>query len=155
MTDEQMDAYKMRITQAGVGELAVVMLEMEMQWIDEALKAHEEKDLDTFVNYVGKAQSVQVELMTILNMENEVAVEVYSVYAFINKQLIESKIKRQPQDLDRCRNLLEKYHKSFQQIAATDTAGPIMEASEKVYAGLTYGTGGLVENSVGGTEYSV
>lgn len=155
MTDEQMDAYKMRITQAGVGELAVVMLEMEMQWIDEALKAHEANELDTFVNCVGKAQSVQVELMSILNMENEVAVEVYSVYAFINKQLIEAKIKRQPLDLERCHKMLAKYHKSFQQIADTDTAGPIMAASEKVYAGLTYGTGGLVENSVGGTEYSV
>lgn len=155
MTDEQMDAYKMRITQAGVGELAVVMLEMEMQWINEALEAHEAKDLDTFVTCVGKAQSVQVELMSTLNMGNEVAVEVYSVYAFINKQLIEAKIKRQPLDLERCNNLLAQYHKSFQQIAETDTEGPIMEASEKVYAGLTYGTGGLVENSVGGTEYSV
>lgn len=155
MTDVQMDAYKMRITQAGVGEMAVIMLEMEIQWIDEALQAYTAKDLDTFTNCVGKAQSVQVELMSILNMGNKVAVDVYSVYAFINKQLIEAKIKRKPLDLERCLDLLRKYHKSFRQIADTDTAGPIMETSEKVYAGLTYGTGGLVESSTGGTEYSI
>ena len=37
MTDEQMNVYKMRITQAGIGEMTLVMLEMEMQWIEEAL----------------------------------------------------------------------------------------------------------------------
>lgn len=155
MTEEQMNAYKMRISQAGVGDLAVVMLEMEIDWIGEALKAYEDQDLDTFTDCVGKAQSVQVELMSTLNRSNEVAADVYSVYAFINKQLIEAKIKRKPLDLERCKGILEKYHKSFEQIAPTDTAGPIMEDSEKVYAGLTYGTGGLVESSVGGTEYSV
>jgi len=34
MTDEEMNVYKMRITQAGIGEMALVMLEMEMQWMD-------------------------------------------------------------------------------------------------------------------------
>lgn len=155
MTDEQMNVYKMRITQAGVGEMTVVMLEMEMQWIDEALQAYEAKDLDMFIQCVGKAQAVQVELMSVLNMGNAIAVDVYSVFTFINKQLISAKIKRQPLDIKRCRDILEKYHTSFQEIAKTDTAGPVMADSEKVYAGLTYGAGGLVESSMGGTEYSV
>lgn len=155
MTDEEMNIYKMRITQAGVGDLAVVMLEMEMQWIDEALQAYEGKDLDTFVNCVRKAQAVQVDLMSVLNMENPIAVDVYSVYVFINKQLINAKIKRRPLDLHRCKDMLAKYHASFKEIAKTDTAGPIMAHSEKIYAGLTYGTNGLVESSMGGTEYSV
>ena len=154
MTEEQMNVYKMRISQAGVGEMTVVMLEMEMQWIDEALQVYEE-DLDTFTDCIGKAQAVQVELMTVLNMDNPTAVDVYSVFAFINKQLIHAKIKRQPLDIKRCRDMLEKYHASFKAIANTDTAGPVMEGSEKVYAGLTYGTGGLVESSMGGTEYTV
>lgn len=155
MTDEQMNIYKMRITQAGVGDLVVVMLEMEMQWIDEALQVYEGKDLDAFVNCVGKAQAVQMDLMSVLNMKNPVAVDVYSVFAFINKQLINAKIKRQPLDISRCKDILTKYHASFREIAKTDTAGPIMAGSEKIYAGLTYGATGLVENSMGGTEYSV
>lgn len=154
MTQEQMNVYKMRIAQAGVGELTVVMLEMEIQWIDEALQAYD-KDLDTFTHCIGKAQAVQVELMTVLNMDNPIAADVYSVFAFINKQLIYAKIKRKPLDIKRCRDMLEKYHTSFAAIAKTDTAGPVMEGSEKVYAGLTYGTGGLVESSMGGTEYTV
>ena len=155
MTDEQMNAYKMRITQAGIAEMTLIMLEMEMQWMEEALMAYDKKEMSVFLDCVSKAQSTQVELMNVLNMENPVAVEVYSVFVFINKQLIRSKIKQEPLDLERCKGLLEKYHKSFKEIAKTDTAGPVMQQSEKVYAGLTYGTGGLVENSVGGTEYSV
>lgn len=155
MTDEQMNIYKMRITQASTGELTVIMLEMEIQWIDEALEAYEARNMEEFIQCVSRAQGVQVELMTVLNMDNPVAVDVYSVFAFINKQLIYAKLKGVPLDIKRCRDILEKYRQSFEAIAKTDTAGPVMAGSEKVYAGLTYGAGGLVESSMGGTEYSV
>lgn len=155
MTDEQMNVYKMRITQAGIAEMTVVMLEMEMQWIEEALEAYQTQNTEEFLACVKKAQAVQVELMNVMNMENQTAVEVYSVFAFINKQLILAKIKRMPLDIERCKKMLEKYHASFQAIAGTDHGGKVMVQSEKVYAGLTYGTGGLVENSMGGTEYTV
>lgn len=155
MTEEQMNVYKMRITQAGIGEMTLIMLDMEMQWIEEALEAYDKQDMEEFIKCVDKAQSVQMELMNVLNMKNQVAVDVYSVFAFINKVLIRSKIKREPVDLERCKKLLERYHKSFEAVAKTDKEGPVMEQSEKVYAGLTYGSGGLVENSVGGVEYTV
>jgi len=155
MTAEEMDIYKMRISQAGVAELAIVMLEMEMQWIDEAVAAFEKKNMEEYEDIISKAQSTQVELMNVLNMENTVAVDMYSVFVFINKLLIESKIKRQPQDLVRCREMLAKFHKSIQAIAYTDTGGPVMKQSEKIYAGLTYGEHGLVEHGTGGHDYSV
>lgn len=155
MTDEQMNVYKMRITQAGIAEMAVIMLEMEMQWMDEALEAYAVKDMEIFTGCVEKAQAVQVELMNIMNMENSVAVDVYSVFAFINKQLILAKIKRQPLDIKRYRKILEKFHASFGELVKTDNGGPVMQQSEKVYAGLTYRAGGLVESSMGGTEYTV
>jgi flagellar protein FliS len=155
MTDEQMNVYKMRITQAGVGELTVIMLEMEMQWINEAIDAFNSSDMETYIDCVDKAQATQVELMNVLNLDNEVSKDVYSVFCFFNKQLINSKIKRQPQELDKIVDMLNKYHESFSQIASTDNQGPVMEQSEKVYAGLTYGSGGLVESSLGGTEYTV
>lgn len=155
MTDEQMNVYKMRITQAGIGEMSLIMLEMEMQWIDEALEAYGKQDIGAFIVCVDKAQSVQVELMNILNMKNKTAVDVYSVFAYINKELIRAKMKKAPLDIQRCRNLLERYHKSFEAVAKTDKEGPVMRQSEKIYAGLTYGSGGLVESSVGGTEYTV
>lgn len=155
MTNEQMNVYKMRITQAGIGEMNVIMLEMEMQWIEEALEAYDRQDETTFVNCVDKAQAVQVELMNVTNVKNAVGFDVYSIYAFINKQLITAKLKRQPLEIDRCKAMLEKLHRSFVKIAATDNGDPVMVGSEKVYAGLTYGTGGLVESSMGGTEYTV
>ena len=155
MTDEQMNGYKMRIAQAGIGEMTVIMFEMEMQWIEDALSAYEVSEKEGFTNYVGKAQAVQVELMNVVNVQSSVGRDVYSIFAFINKQLILAKIQGEPLELKRCKNMLEKLHKSFSEIAKTDQGGPIMVGSEKVFAGLTYGAGGLVENTTGGTEYSV
>ena len=155
MTSEEMNVYKMRITQAGIGELTVIMLEMEMQWIREALEAYNSGDMENYISDIEKAQATQVELMNGLNLDNEVSKDVYAVYVFFNKQLINSKIKRVPQELENILDMLAKYHESFSAIAATDNGGPVMDQSEKVYAGLTYGSGGLVENSLGGTEYKV
>jgi len=126
-----------------------------MQWIQEALEAYDRQEETTFVGCVDKAQAVQIELMNVTNVKNAVGFDVYSIYAFINKQLIMAKLKKQPLEIARCKAMLEKLHRSFVKIAATDTEGPVMERSEKVYAGLTYGTSGLVESSMGGTEYTV
>ena len=155
MTTEEMNVYKMRITQAGVGELTVIMLEMEIQWINEAIDAFNKGDMDTYTSNLDKASATQVELMNVLNLDNEVSKDVYAVYIFFNKQIVNSKIKRKPQELERVVEMLKQYHESFAAIAGTDTEGPVMQQSEKVYAGLTYGNGGLVENSLGGTEYTV
>jgi flagellar protein FliS len=155
MTNEEMNVYKMRITQAGVGELTVIMLEMEMQWLREALEAYDKGDMDTYTSNLDKASATQVELMNELNLDNEVSKDVYAVYIFFNKQIVNSKIKRKPQELDKVIEMLEQYHASFSAIAHTDTEGPVMQQSEKVYAGLTYGNNGLNESSLGGTEYKV
>ncbi len=155
MTKEQMDSFKLRITQAGIGELTVIMLEMEMQWIKDALQAYEDGKEELFLDCVEKAQVVQQHLMDVLNMDNAVARDVFSVFVFINKQLITAKIKKQPLDLERCFRMLKKFHASFCKVAETDTEGPIMADSEKVFAGLTYGSTGLVENSTGGMDFTV
>lgn len=155
MTEEQMNVYKMRIAQAGIAEMTTIMLEMEIQWIRDAVVAYDGNDKEEFVRCTGKAQAVQVELMNVMNMENPVAVDVYSVFAYINKQLIHSKIKQQPLEFERLAALLEQYHTSFEELVKTDHAGPVMQQSEKVYAGLTYGAGGLVESSTGGMDYTV
>lgn len=155
MTKDEMNVYKLRITQAGIAELTLIMLEMEMQWMDEAVLAYDGGNIEGFLDCVDKAQGTQVELMNVLNMENPVAVDMFSVFAYINKLLIQSKIKKEPQELSRCREMLGKFYQSLQAIAGSDTAGPVMEQSEKVYAGLTYGTHGLVESSMGGHDYSV
>ena len=155
MTAEEMNVYKMRISQAGIAEFTLVMLEMEMQWMQEAVSAYDKGNTEEFLDCVDKAQSTQMELMNVLNKENPVAVDMFSIFAYINKLLIQSKIKREPQELLRCSEMLGKFHQSLQAIAGSDTAGPVMEQSEKVYAGLTYGTHGLVESSMGGHDYSV
>lgn len=155
MTQEDMNLYKMRISQAGIAELTLIMMQMEMQWMKEACGAYEDKDMDLFQENVSNAQSVQVELMNVMNVNNSVARDMYSVFVYINKMLIESQIKQHPVDLMRCVGMMEKFYKSIEAISETDTAGPVMESSEKVYAGLTYGASGLVESSVGGHDYSV
>lgn len=155
MTQEQMERYQLRLTQAGIGEYAVILLEVEMQWIREALEAFDQKQPDSFVALVKKAQMAQQQLMDILNPENAVAKDVYSVFIYINRQLIHSQFKKDPLDLQRCVGMLEKYHKSFLELEKTDTQGAIMDTGERVYAGLTYGSDGLVENSVGGMDFSV
>jgi flagellar protein FliS len=40
---------------------------------------------------------------------------------------------------------MEKLRKSFEEVAKQDTSGSVVQNSQKVYAGLTYGKGTLNE----------
>ena len=155
MTNEQINAYTLRISQANASALTVITLELEITWIEEALAFLEREETEEFVRCIDKAQKAQQELMGVVNLKNTVALDVLTIFSYINKQLIVSKIKRADIELHRLIEMLNKLKNSFSVLAEQDASSPIMENSEKVYAGLTYGKGTLNENTFGGKDFSV
>ena len=71
-----------------------------------------------------------------------------SIYRFVNKIIIEARIKRQDKDIEACIRLLEKLRHAYAEVASKDQAGPMMSNVQKLYSGLTYGKGALSEVSV-------
>ncbi len=146
MTKEQISTYTMRITQANVSAMAVVLYDLVLDCMKEAKEHYNMKDMPAYERSLNQAQSFLQELMGISKMNTQTGCDVMSIYLFVNKQLLMSVVKQQPVNLKECRTYLEQLRASFVEISRQDTDGPLMEHTQQVYAGLTYGKGYLNES---------
>lgn len=163
MTKEEINAYTMRISQANASSLAVLLYELVIKYLKEAIEIYEKKtrmDADasdasdgkavqmdeTFERRLVQAQNFFQELISMSRTDSPVAADVMSLYLFIDRQILMSIVKREPVHLTECISYLERLQSSFQEIAKTDKDAPIMEHAQQVYAGLTYGKGYLTES---------
>ena len=100
MTKEQINEFSYRITNANSGQMIVVLYDMELVYIEEALSLEEDKE--KFVLKLRQAQKVHQELMNTLSYEEApvVALDVMALYLFVNKKLVESIVKRKNIELE-------------------------------------------------------
>ena len=80
-----------------------------------------------------------------LNFKYAISYELERLYKYVNEKLALAITKRQPVDFESVENVMQKLGKSFAEIAKQDKSAPIMQNSQKVYAGLTYGKNSLNE----------
>lgn len=146
MTKEQTNGYAARVSQANASELVVILYEM----IDECLQESKEQlrsgDMDSFLKNVTKAREFLNELMGSLDYSYSVSFELFRLYVYADKQLVQATASKTVEPVDITRSILNKLHTAFAQVAKEDTSGPVMKNTEAIYAGLTYGKGTLNES---------
>ena len=147
MTKEQINTYTMRITQANTSGLAVVLYDMVLDYINESREPYENGETEEYERKLQQAQAGLQQLMQMSKMDTQVGCDVMSLYLFIDRQLLMSIVKRQPVHLTESIEYLNRLRAAFQEIHQADTDAPLMQNTQQVYAGLTYGRGYLNENS--------
>ena len=149
MTKELKQQYTLRITQANKSALVVILYEMTITYLEDAMKAHEDGDERGFKDGIRKARGCIKELMASLHMEYEAAGNLRKLYIFAGKELTRAAIYGSSKELSHVKAMMEKLHGAYEKIAGTDTSAPIMTNTQTVYAGLTYGRDSLTENLAG------
>ncbi|MDR1315881.1 MAG: flagellar export chaperone FliS [Spirochaetales bacterium] len=117
-------AYKeARIRTAGQGQLIVMLYDEAIKQIDMALLAldAQTKKLDAIHNPLTKAQTVITELMVSLDFDKggEVAKNLFNLYMFFNRQLMEGNVRKDASPVRIVRNFLAQIRESWVQIANT------------------------------------
>jgi len=146
MKKESIQAYSKRITQANRTELVVITYEIIIEHIKNARESYGNRE--KFVSDIDQAQIFLKELMVGLDFQQEISKELMSLYIFINKQFIEVKRKNTCELLPRIQGMLEGLLSSFREISKQDNSAPVMQNTQKVYAGLTYGRSDVNEMSL-------
>lgn len=146
MKKEKISDYTLRITQSNRSQLVVVIFDMTMEYLEEAIAYYDKEDLEGFVLTTKKARACIYELMTSLDTRHKIAVELMQIYIYINKLLIQSAIKKEPQDFPAIKRMIRTLTEAFEEIAKQDSSAPLMGNTQQVYAGLTYGKGTLSES---------
>lgn len=160
MTRECKQQFTLRITQANKTELIVILYEMLLIYLDEAeealagavaAKAEAEetlykKKIAEFRETLRKARGCIGELLASLNLDYELAVRLLSLYLYCNRELTKADIRKEKEPLTHIRGVIEKLLGAYRELAGQDDSGPVMQNSQMVYAGLTYGKNKLSEN---------
>lgn len=148
MTKELVQAYTARISQASRSELVVIMYEIAINNLQSATKAYWDGDMAVYVKELKQARKFLNELMASLNYSYKVSYELMSLYIYVNKAIITALFKKVPDTLDSAISILNKLMSGFIEVSRMDTSGPVMQNTQQLYAGLTYGKSSLNEVSV-------
>lgn len=146
MTKERKQQFTLRISQANPTEMIVILYEMLLCYLEESENALKDGEPDSFKEGIRKARGCMNELMASLHMEYEPASELLQLYLFCLKRLAHAEVRKDAQALDEIKRIIQPLHDAYQQIAPQNTQGPVMNNSQAVYAGLTYGRNTLTEN---------
>lgn len=140
MTDELKKEFTLKITQANSTELIVILYDMILVYIKEAGEFWGVDNKEGYLQSIRKIRNCIGELMESLNLEYEMARNMYSLYVFFLKELVKAEIKQEGYAyLDGVKPMIESLRNAYNQVALDNKSGPLMQNTQTVYAGLTYG----------------
>lgn len=148
MQKEQIQEFTSKITLSNRTGLTVVTYEILFAYLADARKALGEANWEDYKQSVRKAQKCITELMVTLNFTYELSLELYRIYEYGKELLAKAIYRRSEAEINECESLLRMLYASFVQVADTDTSPVLMQNTEQVYAGYTYGRKDVNSSSV-------
>ncbi len=85
------------------------------------------------------------ELMRSLDMQYSISHYLRQLYIYAYHELCHGIAERKPELFDHATNIFKELLLSFQEVAKQDHSQPVMENTQQIFAGLTYGKGTLNE----------
>lgn len=149
MTQEKKQEFTRRLSCCNRGEMIVIMYDILMSYLDEALEAQEKESYEEFRSAVGKAEQVVQRLKEDLDFTYPIASELYPLYQFVNKLLAFAVCKNTADHIHDAKKVLKNLYDGFVEAAKQDSSEPLMQHTQQVVAGMTYQKGSLTETLQG------
>ena len=146
MTKELKQEYTLRITQANKTQLITILYDITLTYLTEAKEALAGDQKEDFKTAIRKIQSCIGELVDSLDMEYDLARQMFQLYRYVYRELAKASVHYSQENLDHVGSVIEKLREAYAQIEGQDTSDPVMGNTQTVYAGLTYGRSELNEN---------
>jgi len=147
MTDKLKKEFTLKITQANSTELIVILYDMILVYIKEAEEFLSKKNQGEYARSIQKIRNCIGELMNSLNLEYEMARNMYSLYVFFLKELVKAERKENGLSyLEKIEPMIESLRNAYNTVALENKTGPLMQNAQTVYAGLTYGRNDINTN---------
>jgi flagellar protein fliS len=138
---ESVKIFTRRITSANKSEIIVIIYDIIEENLALAKKALAEGDRETYRNEIKQAISFVKELLVSLDMNYEVSKNLASLYIYVSRCLNFALVSGKKEEIEAAEKVLRKLGDSFREVAKTDESKPVMENTQRVYAGITYGRG--------------
>ena len=146
MKKEKKQEFTLRITRANKSQMIVILYDMVLVYLEDSLEAFEKKDYKEYKWNIERAKDCLDELLNSLHMEYEIAGILRGLYFFYKRELTTAAIQEKQEKILPVMQMIRELKESYEQIASQDTSAPIMQNTQEVYAGLTYGKDSLNVN---------
>lgn len=146
MRDELKKEFTRRITQANAVSMITILYDMTLAYLADARAELAEKREKKFVLEVHHAQDCLMELMSSLDMRYEPAPVLYELYLYIHKELAKAIVLVSEEPLMQPKSILTRLRDAYLELEKTGSFEPVMDNTQQIYAGLTYGRHSLVES---------
>ncbi len=154
MTKEDIKDFTLRISTANKCGLIVILYDAILTDIRAARKCHLNNDMAGFRKEVLDAGRFLNELISCLNFEQEMAYQFMRLYSYCNQRMAYALAGNHVEALNIIEEIITKLRLSFEKLEEQDKSGPMMQNTQAVYAGLTYGRGTLNETYVDPKDYN-
>ena len=154
MTQEQIQTYTLRVSQASPCELVVIMYDIILDDVKNARTAKNAGNEKQYQEDLSHAVKFVNELMGALDFSQTISFRLMSLYIYVNKMLVKARVSGKWDSLNEVEQVIEKLRAGFDGIKNQDTTGPVMQNVQQVYAGLTYGKGTLNETYLNAQDFN-
>lgn len=148
MTQEKIKEFSLRISQCSRTELVVITDEIILSYIGAAEVAMHRGDREDMLFQLKKARQFVDELCSALDMRFDISYQLMNLYSYVRRCLIKAGTRTSAEELKEASKVMERLKKAFEEVAKSDTSGKVIENSQRVYAGLTYGPGSKLNEVV-------
>lgn len=146
MEKDRLNAYAARVAQANRSELVVIIYEAFLDSVDEGKKLLEEGNIMECRREIDRARGFLTELMGSLDFTYEIAHYLRRLYVYSYHELCQGIALRDSERFEHAVNIISKLLSAFKEVAAQDDSDTVMQNTEPIYAGLTYGRNSLNES---------
>lgn len=138
--------FQRRLSQCNKGEMIVILYDIAFAYLDDAKQEYEKRDYDAYKTAIKKAQDTIETLKQSLDFSYDISKQLYPLYTTSKNLLAKAIYQNRLDGIDEAEKILRPLYSSFCEAAKTDTSGPLMKNTQRVYAGMTYGRTSLNEN---------
>lgn len=146
MTTETKQIFTRRITQANKTQLVVIVYEMLLVYLEDAMNAYHEDQKEEFKENLRMARECIGQMRTSLNFDYALSRNLFSIYCFADRELAKDIYGYKTENLDVIKTIFTKLHDAYYVVSKKDESAPLMDNIQTVYAGLTYTKSDLNED---------
>ena len=145
MKQEQIRDFTRRISQSNRSGLTVVTFEIILAYIEDAAKCHGSADYRGFCSALRHAQRGVDALVQSLDFGYEISGNLYALYVYAKEEMAKAVIKNDWNTAEHAKKVLAELYAAFAEAAKDDGSAPLMQNTQQVFAGVTYGRDDLTE----------
>lgn len=143
MTNEKKQEFTLKITRANKSQLVVILYDMVLEYLQDAIACYDDNNEKEYRKNILNARNCIDELIHSINHRHEAAGGLQGLYYFYKREITTASVLRKPELLTPVINMIQELKKSAEVQAKNDKSEAIMENTQHVYAGLTYGKNSL------------